>query len=168
MSSWWENEEAWGNLRRHCATCKDDTCGCNTLFRNFHRWSTKLPIDCKPKAIGKPGNTWLWFAFNKHGRFRVQCVACHADVDLDDDDLSQSCQLLNLQKHHASFKHAEVSGKMFPFEHDRVARSTPTRQAFKEVLEQAQKGLAPCNDGYQLSDCLVGKRKSEMMLWCLS
>jgi hypothetical protein len=165
MPKWFETQAGWDRLLRHRDACAISGCPCTAFVRNFEQWSKQLPLDTRNTA--QAYDTWLWFTFNSCGQFRWQCVGCHRDTPLDNDDIPITCQLQNLLKHQSSTKHAQCIDDAFNESGQTVAYTVPSAEMFKDLLSAFQKGEAPTN-GYQLPSGICGKEKSDAMLWCLS
>lgn len=164
--AWYENQDGWSELVRHCGACTTIGCQCKTFRKQFNTWAKELPAD--PRLEDNAPGTWLWFRFTDKGALRWLCLVCHADMDLEDEDQSDepTCfRISNFHKHHNSHQHrenvAKLCGGLAP-----ARTAAPSEELFKQLLAAFQKGEA-VNEGYDLAAGRVGRDKANMMLWCI-
>ena len=169
MPHWFESSEEWKTLLSHCKSCSDPDCSCSLFVKQFGAGSKRLPVCGDDDATD---NTWLWFTFNKYGRFRWQCIFCHKDEQFDSDDVAKPCQISNLLTHQTSTNHARLVEQELgeSSTSSAISYTAPSSTAFKELLAAFQKGDAVqgAQKGFDLKSGIIGQHKAEAMLWCLS
>jgi hypothetical protein len=169
MPHWFESSEEWKTLLSHCKSCSDPDCSCSLFVKQFGAGSKRLPVCGDDDATD---NTWLWFTFNKYGRFRWQCIFCHRDEQFDSDDVAKPCQISNLLTHQTSTNHARLVEQELgeSSTSSAISYTAPSSTAFKELLAAFQKGDAVqgAQKGFDLKSGIIGQHKAEAMLWCLS
>ena len=174
------------NLSEHMEICKINACPCKAFAKYYA--SKDGQDDCRLEN----GDVWLWYALrdqpSKNCVFPFglnaldnappaqvlewRCLVCEHVHGLQENPQRQSHEFRtsNVRRHAQSCRHLQAL-KSLGLTQDLICPDAdplpPSKESFAALLSAVQGGIAQGKDGLRVEGEILGRKKSECMLWSL-